>query len=126
MMSNETKRDVFDSMKQEFVAYLENTMEQNGVLHPWKDASAVIDKYTTRYADALSDDLPVLTEDVGNTVKKYWYLSWLYLLNKAYNNEFIEHGDDINYKIRSQSDSVILACIAGGWKVKETGEVVKR
>ena len=124
-MSNETKRDVFDSMKQQFAPYLEDTMEQNGVLHPGKDASAVIDKYTTRYAEALSDDLPVLSEDVSNTVKQYGYLSWYNLLNKAFNNELREHGDDINYKIRSESNSVALACITGVWRVIETDEVVK-
>ena len=124
-MSNETKRDVFDSMKQQFAEHLENTMGQNGALHPWKDASKVIDKYTTRYADALSDDLPILSEDVSNTIKKYRHVFWLDLLNKAYNNELSEHGDDINYKIRSESDNVALACITGVWKVNETGEVVK-
>lgn len=109
-MSNETKRDVFENALDELLLS--------------KDDGALDAELRCRYAAALPDDLPVVSKDVSNTMRTYYFLWWKEFLDKAYNNE-LNDDEDINYKVRSESAEVARALILGVWRVEETGEIVK-
>ena len=110
-MSNETKRDV-----------LKDIVDTLHVMDGAPDDYCK--KLIDRYAAALPDDLPVVSKDVSNTMRTYYFLWWKEFLDKAYNNE-LNDDEDINYKVRSESAEVARALILGVWRVEETGEIVK-
>ena len=114
-MSNETKRDVLVDA----VDALADAQASGGnVGH--QDANL----FMAEYDAALPDDLPVVSKDVSNTMRIYRFLRWKEFLDKAYDNE-LSGAEDINYKVRSESEEVVLALLLGVWCVEETGEAVK-
>lgn len=114
-MNYETKRDVFEAVW--------NRLDGYQVFFNGWPRETLYD-YKKRYDTALPDDLPVVSKDVSNTMRTYRSLCWKEFLDKAYDNELRSY-EDINYKVRSESDEVVRAWLLGVWRVEETGEIVK-
>ncbi|WP_203663499.1 hypothetical protein [Lacticaseibacillus sp. 53-4] len=130
-MSNETKRDVFEDMKWELIRNLANTIDQNGGLRPLEDATKVGENYATRYADALSDDLPVIPKAVGEYIKR-WKADLLteplfVIFLTIQHNMNIDNPPDFEAEnwIVDHGDTFSRAWLDGVWRVEETGEIVK-
>lgn len=113
-MSNETKRDVFvDALRA-----LEEFGEQGS---SWEMA---YDDLSTRYADALPDNLPVIPKAVGEYLKSnrteplgkvFWHLGCISVtLLGSTRSYIVNHTEDF-----------ARAWVLGVWEVEETGEIVK-
>ena len=113
-MTIEMKRDVFDAVVNSRWRFLAGNTKGEPT-----DGECMM-----AYEAALPDDLPVVSKDVSNTMRTYYFLWWKEFLDKAYNNE-LNDDEDINYKVRSESAEVARALILGMWRVEETGEIVK-
>ncbi|MCT2909439.1 hypothetical protein EFT87_12335 [Schleiferilactobacillus harbinensis] len=117
-MSNETKRDVFNDLVEKYQNHIIT------VLGDYGNKDKAVEVWNERYDAALPDDLPVISEDVSNTMINYRFLWWKEFLDKAYGNELSGY-DEINYKVRSESAEVACAWLEGVWRVEETGGIVK-
>lgn len=110
-MSNETKRDVFEDA----LRALEEFGEQGS---SWEMA---YDDLSTRYADALPDDLPVIPKAVGEYIQ--WGKSYDMQLYMMYSFKFIHSQgfkkltDDVESWIISSSDTFARAWL-DGYKVE--------
>ena len=114
MMSNETKRDVFE-------AVWNRLSEYRVFFNGWPREA--IDEYKKRYAAALPDDLPVIPKSVGEYIKTNRVHMSLTsgIENASCISEWL-WGKGFDYG----NDSVFaIAWVLGVWKVAETGEVVK-
>lgn len=113
-MSNETKQDVFEDA----LRALEEFGEQGS---SWEMA---YDDLSTRYADALPDNLPVIPKAVGEYLKSnrteplgkvFWHLGCISVaLLGSTRSYIVNHTEDF-----------ALAWVLGVWVVEETGEIVK-
>ena len=118
-MSNETKRDVFEDT----LRALEEFGEQGS---SWE---MTYDDLSTRYADALPDDLPLIPKVVGEYIQ--WGKSYDIQLYMMYSFKFIHSQgfkkltDDVESWIISSSNAFARAWLDGVWRVEETGEIVK-
>lgn len=107
MMSNETKRDVFEDA----LRALEEFGEQGS---SWEMA---YDDLSVRYADALPDDLPVIPKAVSEYIQ--WGKSYDIQLYMMYNFKFIHSQgfkkltDDVESWIISSSDTFARAWLEG-------------
>lgn len=112
-MSNETKRDVFE------VAM--NHATKSG----WVDYSEMM----SRYDAALPDDLPVIPEAVGVSIKeqkaKQSLGGALFDTVFAANNLGRKKVGPVVNWIVDNDETYANAWLLGVWRVKETGEIVK-
>ncbi|RHX74802.1 hypothetical protein D2U14_01495 [Lacticaseibacillus paracasei] len=125
-MSNETKRDVFkvvlDDWKQNFIS----SLPRDGSFEDWSES---LSDYSARYAAALPDDLPVIPEAVSEYIQ--WGKSYDIQLYMMYSFKFIHSQgfkkltDDVESWIISSSNAFARAWLLGSWRVEETGEIVK-
>ena len=112
-MSNETKRDVFETFADECAGYEDEIYEQ----------------YLSKYDNALPDDLPVIPKAVGEYIQ--WGKSYDIQLYMMYSFKFIHSQgfkkltDDVESWIISSSNAFARAWVLGIWRVEETGEIVK-
>lgn len=118
-MSNETKWDVFEDA----LRALEEFGEQGS---SWEMA---YDDLSTRYADALPDDLPVIPGAVGVSIKeqkaKQSLGGALFDAVFAANNLGRKKvGPVVNWMVDNDK-TYANAWLLGVWRVKETGEIVK-
>lgn len=115
-MSNETKRDVFEDA----LRALEEFGEQGS---SWEMA---YDDLSTRYADALPDDLPVIPEAVSEYIKwgktfgipMYMMFSFKFVRRQ----KFSKFTDEVEDWIISNSDAFAIAWLLGVWHVQETAK----
>ena len=112
-MSNETKRDVFE------VAM--NHATKSG----WVDYSEMI----SRYDAALPEDLPVIPEAVGVSIKEQKFKQSLggALFDTVFSANNLGRkkvGPVVNW-IVDNDETYANAWLLGVWRVKETGEIVK-
>ena len=112
-MSNETKRDVFETFADECAGYEDELYKQ----------------YLRQYDNALPDDLPVIPQAVGEYIQ--WGKSYDIKLYMMYSFKFIHSQgfkkltDDVESWIISSSNTFARAWLLGVWRVEETGEIVK-
>lgn len=129
-MNYETKRDVFEELLESYMYSEDIVIDEistDGVADRL-NLGNIIASTRYRYADALPDDMPVVSKDVSNIMRTYRFLWWKEFLDKAYDNELdkeLSDDEDINYRVRSESAEVARALILGAWRVEETGEIVK-
>lgn len=112
-MSNETKRDVFE------VAM--NHATKNG----WIDYSEMM----SRYDAALPDDMPVIPEVVGVSIKEQ--KAKQSLGGALFDSIFAANelgrknvGPVVNWMV-DNDETYANAWLTGVWRVEETGEIVK-
>ena len=104
-MSNETKRDVFETFADECAGYEDELYEQ----------------YLRQYDAALPDDMPVIPKAVGEYIEDA----------KASRYELLEAmtkwtlDQPVFDWIHDNSDIFALAWVLGVWRVEGTGEIVK-
>ena len=107
----ETKRDVFDDLVEELAnAYIALDGEGIGEELTNEDKQAYLKDYDT----ALPDDLPVIPEVWGDTIKEF----------KANHYRLSEIFTEWAWNYDEQ-ELVARAWLDGVWLVEETGEVVK-
>lgn len=113
-MSNETKQDVFEAIWNRLAGY---QVFFNG----WPREA--IDEYKKRYEAALPDDLPVITEEVGEILRSaHGQDDLLDVFETAKNGHNI--SETLAWIIANQN-TFATAWLLGVWKVAETREVVK-
>ena len=95
-MSNETKRDVFETFANECAGYEDELYKQ----------------YLRQYDNALPDDLPVIPKDVSE------WLTWCKRKHHSLK-------DALDGETRVSEDVFARAWLLGVWRVEETGEIVK-
>jgi len=106
-MSNETKRDVFETIADKCTGYDDELYKQ----------------YLNQYAAALPDDLPVLPKAVGEILQSaYGQTNLLGVLDTAKNGYKV--SETLAWIIEYQR-TFALAWVLGSWHVEETGEIVK-
>ena len=118
-MSNETKRDVFEAVWNRLAGY---QVFFNG----WPRET--LDGYKKRYDAALPDDLPMIPKMVGDYIKEL----------RKYHRDLVDvlgMVRDLGITrtvvtgalawIAFDADTFALAWLLGGWRVEETGEIVK-
>ena len=104
-MSNETKRDVFETFADECAGYEDELYKQ----------------YLRQYDNALPDDLPVTPKAVGEYIEDA----------KASRYELLEAmtkwtlDQPVFDWIHDNSDTFARAWLLGVWRVEKTGEIVK-
>ena len=112
-MSNETKREVFETFADERAGLNDE----------------IYKRYLKQYDAALPDDLPVIPEAVGEYIK--WgkqydtQLYMMYFSQLIHRPGFKKLTDDEKSWIISSSNIFASAWVLGVWRVEETGEIVK-
>lgn len=123
MMSNETKRDVFDKLLNE---YVDDEIRIDGLVYEPDQHIGELDReyFTTRYAAALPDDLPVIPKEIGEYIERQKQGSTLRsaIIDAT---DFHAVDDEEADWIFYHSDTFALAWLLGVWRVEETGEIVK-
>lgn len=121
-MSNETKRDVFDKLLSE---YVDDERRIDGLVNEPDQHIPELDReyFTTSYAAALPDDLPVILKAVGE------YIQWCKSYDGIHSiSEALYYATEGNrewiYRAKN-SDAFARAWLLGVWRVDETGELVK-
>lgn len=106
-MSNETKREVFETFADECAGLNDE----------------IYKRYLKQYDDALPDDLPVIPKTVGKYIKeaKFEDVTLLEALGCARDPVF----KNLGRWITSHSEEFARAWVLGVWRVEETGEIVK-
>lgn len=122
-MSNETKRDVFEDA----LRALEEFGEQGSSWEmAYDDLSA---RYSVASDDTLPDNLPVIPEAVGVSIKEQKAKQSLggALFDAVFaDNELGRKnvGPVVNWMV-DNDETYANAWLLGVWRVKETGEIVK-
>lgn len=107
-MTEETKRDVFEDA----LSALEEFGEQGSSWEmAYDDLSA---RYSAASDDNLPDNLPVIPKVWGDTIEEF--KANHYRLSEIFTEW------DWNY---DEQELIARAWLLGGWRVEETGEVVK-
>ena len=113
MMSNETKRDVFEEFADKWAGLDDERYEQ----------------YLKRYDAALPEDLPVIPKAVGVSIKeqkaKQSLGGALFDTVFAANNLGRKKVGPVVNWIVDNDETYANAWLLGVWRVKETGEIVK-
>jgi len=110
-MSNETEQDVFEDA----LRALEEFGEQGS---SWEMA---YDELSTRYADALSDDMPVIPKAIGEYITSC-KARMMDLHDSMFNWLRSEEEDEF---MDCHSEIFARAWLLGVWCIEETGEIVK-
>lgn len=127
-MSNETKRDVFEELLDEW--QVDETMPDANWKYPdFKLVRIKEERFKDRYADALPDDLPVIPQAVGQLIKaqKVHCLPLSNVLGSIYNLDILrqEPSSRVLVWVKNNEDTFARAWVLGVWHVEETGEIVK-
>ena len=104
-MSNETKRDVFETFADECAGYEDELYKQ----------------YLRQYDNALPDDLPVIPKAVSDVIVKLKHKR--FSLSGAMSYAAVVSLSP--WMTSENEDTFALAWILGVWRVEETGEIVK-
>ena len=121
-MSNETKRDVFDKLLSE---YVDDELRIDGLVYEPDQHIGELDReyFTTSYAAALPDDLPVISKAVGEILRSaHGQDNLLGVLDTAKNGHKV--SETLAWILANQN-TFAHAWVLGIWRVEETGEVVK-
>ncbi|TEA89005.1 phage protein [Lacticaseibacillus paracasei] len=106
-MSNETKRDVFETFADECAGLNDE----------------IYKRYLKQYDAALPDDLPVIPEAVGEILRSaHGQTDLLDVFETAKNGHKI--SETLAWIIANQN-TFARAWVLGVWRVEETGEIVK-
>lgn len=119
-MNYETKRDVFDKLLNE---YVDDEIRIDGLVYEPDQHIGELDReyFTTRYAAALPDDLPVIPFRVAEVIKTNQADTELTIvLMRAKTG----HQPD-DYWINNHQNTFARAWVLGVWRVEETGKIVK-
>ena len=114
-MSNETKRNVFETIADKCAGYDDGLYEQ----------------YLKQYDAALPDNLPVIPEAVGEYIEeakahgKWSIIDPLWHVGDALSAMGESGLSDRARWILHNSDEFYRAWLLGVWRVEETGEIVK-
>ncbi|TLF43595.1 hypothetical protein LACPH_000499 [Lacticaseibacillus parahuelsenbergensis] len=122
-MSNETKRDVFDEVLDEW--QIDETMPDANWKYPdFKLVRIKEERFKDRYDAALPDDLPVIPKEIGEYIERQKQGSTLRsaIIDAT---DFHAVDDEEADWIFYHSDTFALAWLLGVWRVEETGEIVK-
>jgi len=112
-MNNETKRDVFEELLDEW--QVDETMPDANWKYPdFKLVRIKEERFKDRYSAALPDDLPVIPKIWGDTIEEF--------KDNHYRLSEIFTEWDWNY---DEQELIARAWLLGVWRVEETGEVVK-
>jgi hypothetical protein len=126
MMSNETKRNVFDEALDDWKQNFIRSLPRDGSFEDWSES---LSDYSARYAAALPDDIPVIPKAVGDAIKihKDYAHSLLDIFGalSIYGVSRTEPSLDYNAWIVHHPDTFARAWVLGAWYVEESGEIVK-
>ena len=114
-MSNETKRDVFETSADKCAGY---DAQASGGNVGHQDANL----FMAEYEKALPDDLPVIPEAVGEILQLRGQTNLLVVLDAAKNGYKV--SETLAWIIAYQN-TFARAWVLGAWRVQETGEIVK-
>lgn len=121
-MNYETKRDVFDKLLNE---YVDDERRIDGLVYEPDQHIGELDReyFTTRYAAALPDDLPVIPKAVGEILRSaHGQDNLLSVLETA------KYGHKVSETLAwiiANQNTFATAWLLGAWRVEETGEIVK-
>ena len=104
-MSNETKRELFETFADECAGYEDELYKQ----------------YLRQYDAALPDDLPVIPKAVGDVIVKLKHKR--FSLSGAMSYAAVVSLSP--WMTSENEDTFALAWVLGIWRVEETGEIVK-
>nr|DAM19763.1 MAG TPA: hypothetical protein [Caudoviricetes sp.] len=104
-MSNETKRDVFETFADERAGLNDE----------------IYKRYLKQYDAALPDDLPVIPKAVGDVIVKLKHKK--FSLSGAMSYAAVVSLSP--WMTFEHEDTFALAWVLGVWKVEKTGEIVK-
>ncbi|CDN24562.1 hypothetical protein BN934_02819 [Lacticaseibacillus rhamnosus] len=104
-MSNETKREVFETFADERAGLNDE----------------IYKRYLKQYDAALPDDLPVIPKAVGDVIVKLKHKK--FSLSGAMSYAAVVSLSP--WMTFEHEDTFALAWVLGAWKVEETGEIVK-
>lgn len=126
MMSNETKRNVFNDLLEELAdAYIALAGEGIGEELTNEDKQA----YLKDYDAALPDDLPVIPKEVGEYLKRYKLMFTLFGFLRDAVSRIDTPLDDLNqtkyHWIANNQNTFARAWVLGVWRIVKTGEIVK-
>ena len=130
MMSNETKRDVFNKLS---AAYLEDEKRLDKLVNEPDEHIPELDfmYFNKSYDVALPDDLPEIPELIGKYLKM-WKRDHGYLFQAFDEGTSVsldgtkwESVQDWFSDDKDSFDTFARAWLLGAWKVEETGEIVK-
>lgn len=111
MMSNETKRDVFEDLVEELAnAYI--ALDGEGIGHELTNEDK--QAYLKDYDNALPDDLPVIPKAVGRMITKMKPTC-----NSILGSQYRDYGKDHRWII-NHYDTFARAWLLGVWRVEET------
>lgn len=113
-MSNETKRDVFEQVLDEWYDLVFDVGAQGEEAYGYCEFDVTISKYEKDYDAALPDDLPVIPKVWGDTIEEF--KANHYRLSEIFTEW------DWNY---DEQELIARAWVLGVWRVEETGEIVK-
>lgn len=129
-MINETKRDVFDKLLNEYVAD-ENRID-GLVYEPDQHIGEIDREYFAAYYDAaLPDNLPVIPELIGKYLKMWkhdhgdLFQAFDEGTSAILGGTKWESVQDWFGVAKDSFDTFALAWVLGVWCVEETGEIVK-
>ena len=112
-MSNETKREVFETIADKCAGYNDELYKQ----------------YLTQYDAAMPDNLPVIPKEVGEYLKRYKLMFTLFGFLRDAVSRIDTPPDDLNqtkyHWIANNQNIFARAWLLGVWRVYETGEIVK-
>ena len=121
MMSNETKRDVFERALADWRNLVIDVGYQGEEFHGYCEFDAILSKYEKDYRTALPDNLPVIPEAVSEYIEDA----------KASHYELLDAmtkwtlDQPVFDWIRDNSDTFARAWVLSVWCVEKTGEIVK-
>ena len=112
-MSNETKRDVFETFADECAGLNDEIYE----------------RYLKQYDAALPDDLPMIPKEVGEYLKRYKLMLTLFGFLRDAVSRIDTPLDDLNqtkyHWIANNQNTFARAWLLGVWRVEEKDEIVK-
>jgi hypothetical protein len=129
-MSNETKRDVFDKLLNE---YVDDERRIDGLVYEPDQHIGELDReyFATCYSAALPDDMPVLPELIGKYLKMWkhdhgdLFQAFDEGTSASLDGTKWESVQDWFGVAKDSFDTFACAWLDGVWRVKETGEIVK-
>ena len=127
-MSNETKRDVFNEVLDEW--QVDETMPDANWKYPdFKLVRIKEERFKDRYAAALPDDLPVIPEGVSDLLvtQKQYHLPLSNVLGLVHELSVVcqQPGNPSLNWVANHEYTFARAWVLGVWRVEETGEIVK-
>lgn len=128
MMSNETKRDVFEKALREWDDLVHWLGFQGEETRGGCEFDPILIKYKKDYDAALPDDLPVIPKAVGEWIKELHkdHVSLIAAFSRVINLSITRTDPTgVPVWVLNHSDTFALAWVPGVWRVEETGEIVK-